>query len=104
MELIQKDIKEATVQTLFEVALLDNKKVTMGTAIVLPGERLPAEGTTFHKEDEYSYIMTGEIFTHSGGDETYVAAGSATFIPRGEKHWCRNDGDVPVEIIWVFVE
>jgi len=93
---------EAT-STLFELADLTSEKVTIGTAIIAPGQRLPAEGTTFHAEDEYAYIMKGDIYTYSGGEEQVVKEGSATFIPRGEAHWCRNDGDAPVEVLWLFI-
>lgn len=93
-----------TVMEIFQVDLRSNTKMTFGTAIVLPGQRLPAEGTTSHTADEYSYIMKGDIYTSSGGIEQIVQEKSATLIPKGEEHWCRNDGSEAVEILWVFVE
>lgn len=104
MKVIQPNKEEQTVEKLFEIADVSSELVTFGTATVQPGERLPNEGTTFHAEDEYGVIVKGDIYTYSGGEEVLVKEGSATFIPRGEEHWCRNDGDEPVEIVWLFVK
>lgn len=104
MKLIINADANNTVNTFFEVSLTEKKKVTIGTAIVQPGERLPATGTTSHVQDEYGYIINGEIVTYSGGQEYLVTKGTGTFIPKGEEHWCRNDTDEPIEIVWVFVE
>ncbi|MGL5042520.1 MAG: cupin domain-containing protein [Culicoidibacterales bacterium] len=104
MEIIIKSEERKTVQTLFDLTTLNPANVTIGLATVMPGQRLPEKGTTFHQEDEYSYIIKGDIFTCSDDKSCIVKQGSATFIPKGEKHWCRNDGKTPVEIIWVFVK
>jgi len=105
MKVIKKDEQQEQGTTLlFELADVASKKVTLGKTMIAPGQRLPAEGTTAHAEDEYGYIMKGNIYTYSGGVEQLVEAGSATFIPRGEEHWARNDGTEPVEVLWLFVE
>ncbi|GBU11371.1 hypothetical protein AwErysi_09870 [Erysipelotrichaceae bacterium] len=104
MKIIKPSKEMKTVETIFEIAAQENKKVTIGKATVLPGQRLPEIGTTTHTADEYSYIIKGDIYTASGGSNGVVLEGSSTFIPKGEEHWCRNDGTEAVEIIWVFVE
>lgn len=76
---------------------------SFGTVIIQPGERVPAEGFSNHKEDEYSIIIEGNIEGESGGKPFKVNASEATLIPAGEKHWAINNGDEPCKIVWTLV-
>ncbi|MFD1205609.1 MULTISPECIES: cupin domain-containing protein [Sporosarcina] len=79
-------------------------EVKFGYVSVPPGERLPSEGTTFHEEQEYSFIINGTLKGESGGVPYEITAGEASFIPAGEPHWSVNEGDEPVEIIFALVK
>lgn len=81
-----------------------NAEVKFGYVTVPAGERLPAEGTTFHEEQEYSFITKGKLIGKSGGEPFEISAGEASFIPAGEVHWCQNPGDEPVELIFALVK
>ena len=81
-----------------------NAEVKFGFVTVPVGERLPAEGTTFHEEQEYSYVLKGTLKGVSGGEPYEISAGEASFIPAGEEHWCANDGEEPVELIFALVK
>ncbi|WJY26327.1 cupin domain-containing protein [Sporosarcina trichiuri] len=78
--------------------------VKFGFVSIPAGERLPAEGTTFHEEHEYSYIIKGSLSGESGGNPFEIRAGEASLIPAGEAHWCRNDGDEPVELVFSLIK
>lgn len=79
-------------------------EVKFGYVSIPPGERLPSEGTTFHEEQEYSFITKGTLKGESGGEPYEISAGEASFIPAGEAHWCVNEGDEPVELIFALVK
>jgi len=96
-------ITEEIVQNLFHDQY-PNAEVKFGYVLVPAGERLPAEGTTFHEEQEYSYLIKGSLKGVSGGKPYEISAGEASFIPAGEEHWCVNDGEEPVELIFALVK
>lgn len=72
--------------------------------MIQPRQRVPQEGFSKHTQDEYSYIVSGKLFSHNAGVESYVQAGDATLIPKGEEHWCENVGEEPVVIICTMLE
>lgn len=71
---------------------------------LLPGNRVPVEGSGFHEEDEYSFFIEGEVYTESGDFRGICRGGEATLIPRGERHWCENRTDKPCRIVCVLVK
>lgn len=81
-----------------------NAEVKFGYVSIPTGERLPKEGTTFHEEQEYSFITKGSLVGESGGVPFEMSAGEASFIPAGELHWCMNKGDEPVELVFALVK
>ncbi|REB08571.1 cupin domain-containing protein [Sporosarcina sp. BI001-red] len=96
-----QDTKEI-VQNLFHDQF-KNAEVKFGYVSIPAGERLPAEGTTFHEEQEYSFITKGSLIGESGGVPFEMTSGEASFIPAKELHWCMNNGDEPVEIVFALV-
>ena len=70
---------------------------------IQPGQRVPEEGYSVHKQDEYSYFINGQLVSHNAGIDSIVGEGDATLIPRGEKHWCKNEGTEPVMIICAMI-
>ena len=81
-----------------------NTEVKFGFVTIPVGERLPAEGTTFHEEQEYSYVLKGTLKGVSGGEPYEISAGEASLIPAGEVHWCQNIGEEPVELVFALVK
>ncbi|GGA20747.1 cupin domain-containing protein [Psychrobacillus lasiicapitis] len=79
-------------------------EVKFGYVTVPAGERLPAEGTNAHEEQEYSYLLKGTLRGESNGESYEISAGEASFIPAGEQHWCVNEGNEPVELVFALVK
>lgn len=71
---------------------------------ILPGYRIPETGFSKHDADEYSYFISGSVKTYSGGKETIEHEGDTTLIPKGEEHWCINEGDEPCIIICAMIK
>jgi len=102
MKIIEKGFDDKGLKTLFE----DNNVsggISFGTVTILPGERVPKEGLSKHKEDEYSVIIEGEIEGESGGEPYSVSQSNATLIPAEEEHWAINSSDKPCKIVWALV-
>ncbi|TVR52980.1 MAG: cupin domain-containing protein [Puniceicoccaceae bacterium] len=55
-----------------------------------------------HREDEYSYVLTGTLGALLGDHVVTAGPGSWVFKPRGEWHTFWNAGDTPCEIIEVI--
>jgi len=55
-----------------------------------------------HREDEYSYVLSGRMGALLGDEVVVAEAGSWVFKPRGQWHSFWNAGDVPCEIIEVI--
>jgi len=77
---------------------------TISVVTLLPGRRVPTEGTGRHEEDEYAIFIEGEVYTESGGFAGLCKMGEATLIPRGEAHWCENRTDKPCKLICVLLK
>lgn len=103
-------MKKQTVQVTNEIVQnlfhdqYPNTEVKFGFVTVPVGERLPKEGTNAHEEQEYSYMLKGTLRGVSGGEPYEISAGEASLIPAGEQHWCINDGDEPVELVFALVK
>jgi mannose-6-phosphate isomerase-like protein (cupin superfamily) len=55
-----------------------------------------------HREDEYSYVVTGKLGALLGDDVVTAEPGTWVFKPRGQWHTFWNAGDMPCEIIEVI--
>lgn len=78
--------------------------MTMSIVTLLPGQRVPTQGTGVHAEDEYSVFIEGEVYTESGDFAGLCKMGEATLIPRGEAHWCENRTDKPCRLVCVLLK
>lgn len=78
--------------------------VNISYITLLPGRRVPVDGTGFHTEDEYSFFLEGEVYTESGDFRGVCRAGEGTLIPKGERHWCENRTDKPCRLVCVMVK
>ncbi len=52
-----------------------------------------------HLEDEYTYVLTGEIGAVLGGEEVLARPGELLFKPRGQWHTFWNAGDEPATVL-----
>lgn len=55
-----------------------------------------------HNEDEYSYVLKGQLGALLGDDVVTAGPGTWVFKPRGQWHTFWNAGDEPCEIIEVI--
>ena len=55
-----------------------------------------------HREDEYSYVLTGKLGALLGEEVVTAGPGTWVFKPRGQWHTFWNAGDTPCEIIEVI--
>ena len=55
-----------------------------------------------HREDEYSYVLSGKMGALLGDDVVVAEAGSWVFKPRAQWHTFWNAGDTPCEIIEII--
>lgn len=78
--------------------------IKLSAITLLPGQRVPKTGTGVHKEDEYSFFISGEVYTESGDFRGTCGPGDATLIPRGEEHWCENRTDKPCQLVCMLVK
>jgi mannose-6-phosphate isomerase-like protein (cupin superfamily) len=53
-------------------------------------------------EDEYSYVLEGEVGAWLGGQELVAGAGSLVCKPRNQWHTFWNAGDVPARILEII--
>jgi mannose-6-phosphate isomerase-like protein (cupin superfamily) len=55
-----------------------------------------------HREDEYSYVLSGKMGALLGDDVVFAEAGNWVFKPRNQWHTFWNAGDAPCEIIEII--
>ena len=80
------------------------ENLTFSYIEILPGHRIPATGFSKHDADEYSYFISGSVKSYSGGKESIETAGNATYIPKGEEHWCINEGEEPCVLVCAMIK
>ncbi len=76
----------------------------LGKLTLKPGARVPAEGLTSHNFDEYSIISKGDITFGTKDGASLIKEGSVNFVQKDELHWCANETDTEVELVFVLVE
>lgn len=62
----------------------------------------PLSGPPLHRhsrEDEWFYVLSGEITIEIDGQRSVLSAGSSAFAPRGTAHTIQNFGDSPAEML-----
>ena len=65
----------------------------------LPPHTLGAPLHTHHREDEYSFVVTGRLGLQLGGDELEAGPGQLVVKPRGIAHTFWNPGDEPTRVL-----
>lgn len=73
-----------------------------GAVFVLETVVAPEEGPPLHvheSEDEWIYVVTGELRIRLGDDVVPAPAGSFAFIPRGVAHAWQNPGREPATLL-----
>jgi oxalate decarboxylase/phosphoglucose isomerase-like protein (cupin superfamily) len=55
-----------------------------------------------HREDEFTYVVSGKLGTLQGDDVVSADQGTWVYKPRGQWHTLWNAGDAPCEIIEVI--
>jgi quercetin dioxygenase-like cupin family protein len=51
------------------------------------------------REDEYSYVLEGQLGALLGDQEVFAKAGDLVFKPRGQWHTFWNPGDMPTRVL-----
>ena len=82
----------------------DFSSVKVNLLTIPGGSRIPPQGSAVHVEDEFSFILEGEIYSHGGDTQILVKKGMATLIPGGEEFWCHNQSENPCIMISVMVK
>jgi len=81
-------------------------RIQLGTANILPGQRLPNESHSLHDhQSEISYVISGSCTFHVDGEAVVLEEGDVLYNPRGTKHFAENvKGKKPCVVFWVLVE
>lgn len=82
--------------------LIPSEESDEGFALVehlLAPRRLAAPLHRHSREDEYTFVLQGQVGAYLEGDEAVVDAGSLLFKPRGQWHTFWNAGDTPARML-----
>jgi len=80
--------------------LLRGPKVDFGIVRLLPGEDFP--GHYHNVVEENFFVLDGEVdFLINGKIKHHGVAGDLLHIPAPESHYLKNNGSVPVKIVFV---
>jgi mannose-6-phosphate isomerase-like protein (cupin superfamily) len=85
--------------------MIEGKETGGGFALVehlMPPRMLAAPLHRHSREDEYSYVLEGQVGAWLGGEEVFGEAGDLIFKPRGQWHTFWNAGDVPARILEII--
>jgi quercetin dioxygenase-like cupin family protein len=77
-----------------------------GAAAILHEITAPLSGPPVHRhvyEDEWFYVLNGEITFQIDGARIVLSTGGSAFAPRGTAHTFQNFGDSPAEILVVVI-
>jgi quercetin dioxygenase-like cupin family protein len=80
-------------------------RVQLGTANMLPGQRLPSESYSLHDHhSEVSYVISGSCTFHANGETVVLEQGDILYNPLGTKHFVENVKGESCVVFWVLVE
>lgn len=85
--------------------LVDGRDWGGGFSLVehrLPPKVLAAPVHRHTQEDEFSYILEGEVGARFGDEELVARPGDLVFKPRGEWHTFWNAGDEPARLLEII--
>lgn len=51
------------------------------------------------KEEEFFYLLKGEVTIYDDGTPVKATPGTAVTLPRGSRHWFKNEGSEPAEML-----
>jgi quercetin dioxygenase-like cupin family protein len=68
--------------------------------VIAPGDGPPVH--THAAEDEFWYVIEGELRFRLGDQDATAPAGSFVFVPRGTPHAFQNVGDSPARLLVMF--
>ncbi len=89
-----------------EVVLKATGTETGGAVAVLEATSAPGEGAdphVHHDNDEFFYVLEGQVRFEVGGQTVEAAAGAFVFVPRGTIHVARTVGTEPARVLAAFV-
>lgn len=75
---------------------------TDGKFALMHGVIFPDAGPPPHthaNEDEAFYVLKGTVAIYDDGERTEAKPGTWIRLPRGTRHWFRNESDEPVEML-----
>lgn len=84
--------------------LTSKGEVVVGSLVLPPGGRVPAEGSGVHSQDEVSVVVKGRLYVEATGETAILGPGDGCHIPHGQAHWCQNQGPDEVELVWILVD
>lgn len=100
-----KPTLKSNINHFFDPTNQPNSNVTMGLITLQPGEKYPKQGYSYHKQDEFSYIISGLAHTIlENGEDILGKAGDAQLIEKNEGHINYNDSNEPAVVVWFLVE
>lgn len=104
MKIERTNFKRSELNQLMHINEKAGSQVQMGHVIIPAGARFPATGSKANPEDEYSYIVQGQVSGEIEGEPFAMEAGDFIHIPAGSQQWCQNLGPEDVHIVYTLVE
>lgn len=104
MEIKRTNFSREELNQLMHVYENSEIAVKMGHVIIPVDARFPETGSKANPEDEYSYIVKGQVRGEIEGEPFSMRAGDFIHIPAGNQQWCQNIGDEDVYIVYTLIE
>jgi quercetin dioxygenase-like cupin family protein len=85
--------------------LIESKDWGGGVGVVehlLAAHSIAAPMHRHTREDEFSFILEGQVWFHAGGQEHVAGVGDLVFKPRGEWHTFWNAADEPARLLEII--
>jgi mannose-6-phosphate isomerase-like protein (cupin superfamily) len=87
-------------------SMLFDRRILRGILFLAYGVLGPGKVSELHIDpyEEIYYVLEGEALMRVGDDEARVTKGDAIWIPAGDIHGMRNDGDADCVVLVVASE